>query len=105
MVAAFRSTDEGNLLLEEAINYLLGTIWNPEKIKARIMQDYERIRPHIVADAKRPYDLFEVEERLQATLSFFGKAERLKRWQLMALDDRELEDRLSRLTSRSRWGR
>ena len=105
VVAAFRSTDEGNLLLEEAINYLLGTIWNPEKIKARIMQDYERIRPHIVADAKRPYDLFEVEERLQATLSFFGKAERLKRWQLMALDDRELEDRLSRLTSRSRWGR
>jgi len=105
VVAAFRSTDEGNLLLEEAINYLLGTIWNPEKIKARIMQDYERIRPHIVSDAKRPYDLFEVEERLQATLSFFGKAERLKRWQLMALDDRELEDRLSRLTSRSRWGR
>ena len=50
------------------------------------MQDYERIRPHIVADAKRPYDLFEVEERLQATLSFFGKAERLKRWQLMALE-------------------
>ena len=73
VVAAFRSTDEGNLLLEEAINYLLGTIWNPEKIKARIMQDYERIRPHIVSDAKRPYDLFEVEERLQATLSFFGK--------------------------------
>ena len=105
VVAAFRSTDEGNLLLEEAINYLLGTIWNPEKIQARIMQDYERIRPHIVADAKRPYDLFEVEERLQATLSYFGKAERLKRWQLMALDDRELEDRLSRLTSRSRWGR
>ena len=61
--------------------------------------------PHIVADAKRPYDLFEVEEQLQASLSFFGKAERLKRWQLMALDDRELEDRLSRLTSRSRWGR
>ena len=105
VVAAFRSTDEGNLLLEEAMHYLLGTIWNPDKIQARIMQDYERIRPHIVADAKRPYDLFEVEDRLKDTLNYFSKAERLKRWQLMALDDRELEDRLSRLTSRSRWGR
>ena len=105
VVAAFRSTDEGKLLLEEAMHYLLGTIWNPEKIQARIMQDYNRIRPHIHADAKRPYDLFEVEDRLQDTLKYFSKAERLKRWQLMALDDRELEERLSRLSSRSRWGR
>ena len=69
------------------------------------MQDYERVQPHIQADAKRPYDLFEVEDRLQDTLNYFGKAERLKRWQLMALDDSELEDRLSRLSNRSRWGR
>lgn len=105
VVAAFRSTDEGNLLLEEAMHYLLGTIWDPEKLRARLMQDYERVRPHIQADAKRPYDLFEVEDRVQDTLNYFGKAERLKRWQLMALDDGELEDRLSRLSSRSRWGR
>ena len=105
VVAAFRSTDEGKLLLEEAMHYLLGTIWDPEKLRARLMQDYERVLPHIQADAKRPYDLFEVEDRLQDTLNYFGKAERLKRWQLMALDDGELEDRLSRLSNRSRWGR
>lgn len=105
IVEAFRSTDEGELMLEEALHYLLSTVWNPEKIVAQIMQDYNRLRPYILADPKRSFDLFEVEERLQSTIKHFAKTARLKRWQLMALDDQELQDRLSRFNGRSRWGR
>lgn len=105
IVEAFRSTDEGELMLEEALHYLLSTVWNPEKIVAQIMQDYNRLRPYILADPKRSFDLFEVEERLQSTIKYFAKTDRLKRWQLMALDDQELQDRLSRFNGRSRWGR
>ncbi|MBK27605.1 MAG: hypothetical protein CMO77_02100 [Verrucomicrobiales bacterium] len=105
VVEAFRSTDEGELMLEEALHYLLATVWNPKKIVDQVMQDYERLRPYIINDAKRPYDLFEVEERLQSTIEYFAKTDRLKRWQLMALDDRSLQERLSRFNSRSRWGR
>jgi len=102
---AFRSTDEGELMLEEAIQYLLAKVWNSENLVSRLMNDHKRLRPYIIADAKRPYDLFEVEERLQSTIEYFSKTERLKRWQLMSLDNRELKDRLSRFNSRSRWGR
>ena len=105
IVEAFRSTDEGELMIEEALHYLLSTVWNPEKIVAQIMQDYNRLRPYILADPKRSFDLFEVEERLQSTIKYFAKTARLKRWQLMALDDQELQDRLSRFNGRSRWGR
>ena len=105
VVEAFRSTDEGELMIEEALHYLLATVWDPEKIVDQVMHDYKRLRPYIIADAKRPYDLFEVEERMQDTIEYFAKTDRLKRWQLMALDDRELQDRLSRFNSRSRWGR
>ena len=69
------------------------------------MHDYKRLKPYIIADVKRPYDLFEVEERLQDTIEYFAKTDRLKRWQLIALDNRELQDRLSRFNGRSRWGR
>jgi hypothetical protein len=92
-------------MIEEALHYLLATVWDPEKIVDQVMHDYKRLRPYIIADAKRPYDLFEVEERMQDTIEYFAKTDRLKRWQLMALDDRELQDRLSRFNSRSRWGR
>jgi spore coat protein CotH len=105
IVEAFRSTDEGELMIEEALNYLLSKVWNPEKMAAQIMQDYHRLRPYILADPKRSFDLFEVEERLQSTIKYFAKTDRLKRWQLMALDDQELQDRLSRFNGRSRWGR
>ena len=105
VVEAFRSTDEGELMIEEALHYLLSTIWAPEKIVAQVMHDYKRLKPYIIADVKRPYDLFEVEERLQDTIEYFAKTDRLKRWQLIALDNRELQDRLSRFNGRSRWGR
>ena len=101
---AFRSSEEGRQLIEESMRYLLATVWNPALLEEQARQDYERLHPHIVADPKRPYDLMEVEDRVKNTLEYFRKADRIKRWQLLALEDPDLEDRLSRMSSRSRWG-
>jgi hypothetical protein len=79
-------------------------VWNPALLEEQARQDYERLHPYIVADPKRPYDLMEVEDRVKNTLEYFRKADRIKRWQLLALEDPDLEDRLSRMSSRSRWG-
>ena len=101
---AFRSSEEGRQLIEEAMRYLLATVWNPARLEEQARQDYERLHPHIVADPKRPFDLMEVEDRVKDTLGYFRKAERMKRWQLLALEDPDLQDRMSRMSSRSRWG-
>jgi hypothetical protein len=94
---ALLSTEEGSKLYEKALEGILKTAWDPVRLRERVSRVYERIRPHVLEDARRPQTLSAVEESLHRVVTFFEERRRFVTWQLRAQEDDDLSKRLTQL--------
>ena len=94
---ALLQTEEGSKLYERALEGILKTVWNPARLRDSVERAYQRIRPHVLEDARRPYTLSAVEEGIHRMLAFFEDRRRFVTWQIRAQDDGQLSERLTQL--------
>jgi hypothetical protein len=95
LTRAILATPEGRKRAAAQLKWLLETVWDPTALRAKASKLFhQRLRPEIEADARRQQTVLEIEERFARIVRFFTERRRVAQWQLAALDDPKLAERL-----------
>jgi len=101
---ALLASEAGRAIYRAELASLLASVWDPPRVLERARRAYERIRPHLAADPRRPQTLSSLEERIHRMLTYLEERLRLAVWQLAAEKDPELAERLAKLVRGEGFG-
>ena len=97
-------TDAGSELYLAALKDIARRVFRPERWRARVAELWGQVRPAVISDVGRQGSVGEFDEEVLRFLGYFESRLRMTRWQLLALDDQDLDERLERMGGRGRRG-